>query len=350
MSLTSPPAKFQGNLWRTARMAGWITLLIYYIVVYLNNGRIGWPSLHTLLELSFGYLLYFCILYGNERIAFLFQKTSFLPIPSFWRTLLEAVSVIVLTLILVYFVNYMPFVLMAGDQGLKSENVRVAFTVTPLMSLFVYYYIERSRNRTHWQEAQLKASQLESENYKAQLQLLSDQLSPHFLFNSLNVLSSLIPRDPDKALHFTYKLSDLYRTYLRNTEKDLVTLSEEWEVVEAYIYLLETRFGPLVQIEKQMDWPMQEVLIPPGSLQALLENAVKHNAATKANPLHIRIYTDPQYLYVANPKRPRMEDVPSTKNGLKNLQLRYALFTKQRLIVEHQDDFFRVGLPYISNE
>jgi LytS/YehU family sensor histidine kinase len=217
------------------------------------------------------------------------------------------------------------------------------------MSLFVYYFIERTRTKEEWQQELLRASQLESENYKAQLQLLSDQLSPHFLFNSLNVLSSLIPRDPDKALHFTYKLSDLYRLYLRNTEKDLVTLEEEWEVIEAYLFLLETRLGALVQCTVAIEVNKKSVLVPPGSIQTLLENAVKHNASSKANPLQISIYTDSNYIYVVNPIKPRREHLISTQKGLQNLILRYSYLGGLVPIIEKENNEFKVALPLIHN-
>ena len=175
-------------------------------------------------------------------------------------------------------------------------------------------------------------------------------MNPHFLFNSLNVLVSLIPQDPARATEFTRKLSQLYRSFLDNTALQLVPLEKELEIAEAYIYLLKTRFGEAVKFKIEIAEEAKKFHLPPGSLQVLLENAIKHNGSTRKKPLFIQIFSREDLLFVKNNLQPRLEQVESTRTGLKNIESRYSYLSDRKPKFEKTKDHFVAQLPLLKVE
>lgn len=175
-------------------------------------------------------------------------------------------------------------------------------------------------------EANLQLVRLQKENLQSQFEVLRQQVNPHFLFNSLNVLTSLIKLEPDLAEKFTEHLSKVYRYVLENKDKDLVKLRTELEFLEAYIFLLNIRFMDKIIIEVDIDENNKDLMILPLALQLLIENAIKHNTMSKKNPLDIRIFIeDGNILNVVNNLQERESHMVSTGLGLKNIEHRYKL-------------------------
>jgi PAS domain S-box-containing protein len=175
-------------------------------------------------------------------------------------------------------------------------------------------------------EANMQLIRLQKENLQSQFEVLRQQVNPHFLFNSLNVLTSLIKLEPDLAEKFTEHLSKVYRYVLENKEKDLVKLRTELEFLEAYIFLLNIRFMDKIEIKVSISESENELLILPLALQLLIENAIKHNAMSKKNPLYIEIFIeDGNILNVVNNLQERESHMASTGLGLKNIEHRYKL-------------------------
>lgn len=175
-------------------------------------------------------------------------------------------------------------------------------------------------------EANLQLVRLQKENLQSQFEVLRQQVNPHFLFNSLNVLTSLIKLEPDLAEKFTEHLSKVYRYVLENKDKDLVKLRTELEFLEAYIFLLNIRFMDKIIIEVDIDEHNKDLMILPLALQLLIENAIKHNTMSKKNPLDIRIFIeDGNILNVVNNLQERESHMVSTGLGLKNIEHRYKL-------------------------
>jgi len=188
--------------------------------------------------------------------------------------------------------------------------------------------------------------QIKKELAAAKLESLKNQVNPHFLFNSFSVLTSLVEDDSKSAVKFISKLSDMYRYILENDEKTVVTLEEELEFINSYIYLLSMRHSSAIIVDKQLDLPASEILLPPMSLQMLIENAVKHNAFSLDEPLQILVKNDgDRSIIVENQKRQKEHLTSSTQIGLKNLSKRLMLSAGKALEVLDNDQTFQVRLP-----
>ena len=175
-------------------------------------------------------------------------------------------------------------------------------------------------------EANTQLIKLQKENLQSQFEVLRQQVNPHFLFNSLNVLTSLIKLEPDLAEKFTEHLSKVYRYVLENKDNDLVSLHTELDFLDAYIFLLNIRFMNKIVVDVTIGNDKKELLILPLALQLLIENAIKHNSMSKKNPLKIEIFIDKENkLNVVNNLQERESHMASTGVGLKNIEHRYHL-------------------------
>jgi len=200
-----------------------------------------------------------------------------------------------------------------------------------------------------WKESKLEAEQLSKEKLQTQLNGLLQQINPHFLFNSLNSLSALINEDPKQAQLFLSDMSKVYRYLLRTNENELTTLATELQFINSYFHMLETRFGSGVQLEKNIDGQYMNWLLPPLTLQLLLENAVKHNSVAKQKPLTIEILSEPgNRLVVRNTLQKKRIKVESTKLGLANIAEKYRLINKTSISITEDEKYFSVTIPLIA--
>ncbi|WP_460981484.1 histidine kinase [Spirosoma fluminis] len=200
-------------------------------------------------------------------------------------------------------------------------------------------------------EAELAVQRLKQEVTEMHMRALQAQLSPHFLFNSLNSLSSLIADDPIKAERFVDELSSVYRYLLQASDRELTTLATEMKFISSYYHLLKTRYGQGICLQVDIHDTYQEFLLPPLTLQLLVENAVKHNVVSPNNPLTIRIYTDNDGALVVrnNLQRKRLNRLASTKKGLENINLKYKLLNQPAIDICETDDAFDVIVPLIPS-
>lgn len=181
-----------------------------------------------------------------------------------------------------------------------------------------------------------------------QKKTLQDLVSPHFLFNSLNTVASITSENPDSAVEFVNKLSDLYEFILKNNENQLIELKEELEIVEKYGFLIQTRFGDFFYISINIPEKFLKTLIPPLTLQNLVENAVKHNSVTRKKPLILTIKVFGDYLVIQNNMNPKkIFKNESTKLGLQYIKNQFQQFSIKTIRVTHNKDFFRVEIPLI---
>jgi len=197
--------------------------------------------------------------------------------------------------------------------------------------------------------SQSRVEQLKIAKAQAELEALKNQIDPHFIFNSLNTLSFLITRDPQNARLYNDTLAKVYRYILSNKEKDLVLLREEIEFISNYFYLLKIRFADAISMVIEItDLSSEDFLIPPISMQALVENAIKHNEFSDKTPLTINISISSNYAVVRNIVNARNYAAPTSKIGLGNLDNRYKLITKRNIIIENNFKSFTVKLPIIK--
>jgi sensor histidine kinase YesM len=194
-----------------------------------------------------------------------------------------------------------------------------------------------------------RVEQLNIAKAQAELEALKNQIDPHFIFNSLNTLSYLITRDPLSARLYNDTLAKVYRYILGNKEKDLVLLREEVEFISNYFYLLKIRFSEAINMEIEInDLSAEDFLIPPISLQALVENAIKHNEFTDSNPLTINVSISSSHVIIRNAVNPKIYATPTSRIGLNNLDNRYKLITNRNIVIENNFKFFTVKLPILK--
>lgn len=219
-------------------------------------------------------------------------------------------------------------------------SMLIAFVVTLIFHLFYFYKA--------LQESKIKEQKVISSEKSARLKALKDQLDPHFLFNSLNVLTSLIEESPEKAQDFTTGLSKIYRYVLDQKEKEKIALVEEINFAKTYVNLLKMRFEDSISVDFKTATNTAYYLVPL-SLQLVLENAVKHNKISSTQILHLRIYIADEMLVVENSYQPKKQLSKRRGVGLKNIESRYQLFTNRKVKVEQKGSTFQVHLPLLSN-
>ena len=198
------------------------------------------------------------------------------------------------------------------------------------------------------QQMAVENQQLRTESISNQYEALKNQLNPHMLFNSLNTLQSLIREFPDRAMNYTRELSKVLRYTLQGNESQLVTLREELTFAEAYIFLMKMRYEENLSFEIRTEEQSSCYLIPPMSLQVLIENAIKHNEISNLHPLSIHIYTQGDSLIVSNPVQPKRTNSAGTGIGLDNLAKRYHLLMQRQVEITTDRGLFRVRLPLLN--
>ncbi|WP_421830394.1 sensor histidine kinase [Larkinella sp.] len=218
-----------------------------------------------------------------------------------------------------------------------------------VIMLSIFYLSANRRANRRLKDVQIRAERLEKEAVLTQFAALKNQISPHFLFNSLSILSSLVHVDADLSEQFIDQLSRAYRYILEQKDNDKVRLKTELDFIRSYTFLLKIRFEDSFDV--RIDIPEKTVdqyCIAPLTLQLLVENAVKHNRMTPEMPQHVRIRTEGGYLVVSNRIQPREQLEHSTGVGLQNIINRYALLTDQPVWVGEQDGAFVVKIPLIA--
>lgn len=188
---------------------------------------------------------------------------------------------------------------------------------------------------------------LQEENIISQFETLKSQVNPHFLFNSLNVLSSLIFVDPNKAAKFVRQLSKVYRYVLEYKDKNTISLKDELPFIESYIFLLKTRFDKNLTIDLNIGNEHYQKKIAPMVIQLLVENAIKHNIISTQKPLSIEIFIKGEYLVISNNLQVKSSREISSKTGLDNIRKRYEYLTNMKVVIEDNSDYFRVKIPLL---
>jgi two-component system, LytTR family, sensor kinase len=231
-----------------------------------------------------------------------------------------------------------------GLQPLINTSLVIIIAATFITNIYEIIFLNNEREHTLSRVEKLNVAKAQAE-----LEALKNQIDPHFIFNSLNTLSFLIVREPENARIFNDTLAKVYRYILSNKDKDLVLLKEEIEFISNYFYLLKIRFGNAINMEIEIkDLSADDFLIPPISLQALIENAIKHNDFNYRNPLTINVSISSNFIIVKNVIQPKAYVQASSRTGLTNLNDRYRLITNRQVVIEHDLHIFSVKLPVLK--
>jgi sensor histidine kinase YesM len=237
-------------------------------------------------------------------------------------------------------------------QGLsvKMHNYPWILVIGITCNLLATSFNEGAAFYEKWRRLVDEADQLKKENLQSQLEGLKGQVNPHFLFNSLNSLSSLISDEPQKAEKFLDELSKVYRYLLRTNEDGLTSLDREMQFIYSYFHLLKTRYGDGLEMEVRINERFLVYMLPPLTLQILVENAVKHNMILKDQPLKILIMTtNSGKLLVSNNLQRKERMVSSNKVGLINIVNKYRLMKQEEITVRDDGKEFAVAVPLIQS-
>lgn len=224
------------------------------------------------------------------------------------------------------------------------ESVRISVGITIVVMLIIYSYSFFKS----WRQAAINVERLKRESIHSKYEALKNQVNPHFLFNTLNALSSMIYEDPDRAVRFLNRFSDVYRYVLDSREKEVVPLQQEMDFVRSYIFLLQARYEENLHVGVTGDFDTGYVA--PMAVQLLVENAVKHNVVSDEHPLTIRIDRKDDRLTVENSVTLKKAGGGKNGMGLDNIRSRYRILSNREVVIEGGDRTFRVTLPVLEME
>ncbi|WP_418124120.1 sensor histidine kinase [Chryseobacterium sp. PTM-20240506] len=231
-------------------------------------------------------------------------------------------------------INFGPVMLMVEVRGI-------------LINLVFYMFLNLVQHNYAGQQVHLELEKVKSDNLGAQYELLKQQVNPHFLFNSLNTLKSMVETHDEETIDFIIKLSDFYRFTLESRKLDLITVEEEMKILNSYLFLQKARFGNGFTFTDTLGKETLKTLIPPFTLQLLVENCIKHNIVSQSKPLHIRIYDADQKIIIENPIQRKLVPEDSLGVGLNNVNMRYKHLLDQEIDILDNNQIFQIKLPFI---
>lgn len=356
--------------WQVTLLFPWFIPLITYLLLgprYVQH----WPTFvgATLLNLALGISCQYALDLLTQRIISLYPSLG----QTGWRLLWLLLSFMGITFGVVLGALFLYDHFHLFGYMLKPDSmarILVFNVVVNLMSVGAY---ESIYSLTKWRESMLEKEQLKKVNLQSQYESLKSQVNPHFLFNTLNTLSSLIADEPERAEEFVDEMAKVYR-YLLQTNRQpgpgandgptdltgsLTTLETELTFIHSYFHLLKTRYGTGIRLEVAIDATSQRRLVPPLTLQMLVENAVKHNVIHAGKPLTIELKTTPMgELMVRNNLQRRNTRVLSNQVGLSNIRAKYRLLAQRfgtgtpgapaNITIDETNDFFTVHLPLLD--
>lgn len=331
-----------------------VGFVAFLLLTFLNKAFGNTIVLDELLAIQFLYtvVFVFAIMYANKYLFHIlsqfFDKDQF----TLKRLIVGLLCSFVVTLVVVFLLRIFEDVVIEKNsfsQFWSKENTLsyilimvITFIAVLLFNMFYYYKI--------YNENRVKEQKIIAGTASAKFESLKNQIDPHFLFNSLNVLSSLIEENPQNAQRFTTSLSKIYRYVLEQKDKELVSLEEELSFAKTYMNLLKMRFENSLFYELPEIATNSDAKVIPLSLQLLLENTVKHNAVSEKKPLHIRIFVEDNYLAIQNDfkKKEVLQDRQGV--GLQNIINRYGIITNRKVLIIQTEQTFTVKIPILTKQ
>lgn len=318
-----------------------IGVIIYTIIIFISlpsffNSFIVWSRF-----LPFGIILSFISFYFFKYIYTNFSTTK--------RIILIISYYIIITLFFIFVSNISIFVSVYRFMSSEKNYQNTLHSIVLFGPFFMYvitlvhlYYLKLVSKQ---EKEQLTQESLESQlNY----QQLKNQLSPHFLFNNINVLTSLIEENPKKAVAYSENLSHIYRYFLEQEKQDVVLVKDEINFAKSYLELLKDRFEIGLNFTINIDEIGGEKYIVSTILQQVLENVVKHNTINETNIVNVKITSEENYLIIENNKNQKLKTVSESKKGIENIKKRIAFFTDKKVIIEDSETRFIIKLPILE--
>jgi hypothetical protein len=319
-----------------------IPIVSLVVVMLYNQGSFGWDD----------YLisaLFVTVMWNGDYYIIRYLRTVWPSLDdTYKRILITILFVCVYNISADYLVcNFLNYLELNEDYWATEpvSNILKNLMITAVIGTIYeagYFF-------SKWKIQAIETEQLRNRQLKSELSALKNQISPHFLFNSLNTLVTLIHEDQKQAAKFTEKLSEVYRYILQVKDREFISLKTELEFCRSYIFLLKMRFERGLEVNIDIPDREYEKFVVPLTLQMLVENAVKHNVVSRNNPLQIEIYTEKgESLIVKNNLNVKSAEGKSTKKGLENIRSRYSLLTARDVDVIRTRDHFMVALPLVE--
>jgi len=306
----------------------------HFIIIFSTRLIVGFLS-----SIIVAYPFVFLINYFNRQ--FPWSKSIFK------RIILQLFSIIIFTIIVSLGSNQLVETFYPAyklDITLISNDLMIYTVSNIILVIVLEAWMFYDSNRI----AQLESKLLKDRLLKMNYEMLKNQIKPHFLFNSMSVLSGLINHDPEVAQKFIKEYTSMYRYIIESLEVPVTKLSDEIKFVESYIYLQQQRFGPSLIVSKHIEIDLEKYVLPPMSLQVIIENAIKHNTIDNESPLTIHIYNIQTDIYVKNNIQPKMSSVNSTHIGQKNLISRYELICKRSPVFMEYENYYIGMIPVLN--
>lgn len=330
-------------------------ILIYMIGGFITS-LIFCPPCYTIsLDYAFDTVRYYAIIFAilwevNRKIIELIdQKLDWIR-ETQYKVFVNLGVLLVTTVPVILSIIYIAFELIGPRPlGVTSFNWMTYYSLGAyhfFTGLVISLILNSQNFFKSWKDAIQREEAMKQQQVAYQLKALVNQINPHFLFNNLHTLNSLVKQDADLAEQFIYQLAKVYRYLLNGNQSQAVYVQEEKKFLNAYFFLLNIRFGNCINIEfKDISANFK---VAPITLQMLIENAIKHNIAEKENPLNIEIYELDNYLVVKNNLQLKSSVGYTSGIGLKNIFERYHLLSKQLVLIEESNAFFIVKLPNLA--
>jgi two-component system LytT family sensor kinase len=300
-----------------------------------GDSTFGDIIINASITLLFSIFIWYYNMYSLPKFSSQRTNTSLFN----WKLLLSVIMGILVMVILVI-----------GHQELfqiSKMDAPIMFELRGvLINLIVYMFLHLLFQNYQTQQMGVELERTKAVNLGAQYELLKQQVNPHFLFNSLNTLKSMVDIQDPQSSDFILKLSDFYRFTLESRKMDLIPLREELQILDSYVYLLKARFEDGFVLENQVDQRQYDSAVPPFTLQLLIENCIKHNVVSLDKPLHIKLYTEGDFVVIENQIQLK-RGVLSTGVGLDNINQRFSHLIHKEIEIEKNETIFKVKIPMI---
>lgn len=274
------------------------------------------------------------------------KKYNWLEFPK-QRFILTVISIVAYSLFAYAVVQVLMHLIITGQSPIETIKGVMNSYMLPLVISFAVSLITGTIGFfIGWKNSEIKQEQLKIEMLEYKYEALKNQINPHFMFNSLNVLTELIYEDKDQAVEFINKFSDIYRYVLDSRDKEVRPLNDEMNFIKKFVFLLKIRFEDKLNVDINFDVKENQRIVPL-AIQLLVENAVKHNEISTQNPLSISIVKKGEYIVVQNSIQRKSVREEGNGIGLSNLKSQYRYFSENEVVVEETADIFKVKIPII---
>ncbi len=326
-----------------------VVVALFDIVIY-GDGDYSFENIttHLIIDFIFSFSLTAVNSYFYDALSLRYSWETDLK-KRLWLGALGSIVFSMLTIVLLRFLIYF-YYSGNGFMAFVERETPQDYVFTVIVTFVAILFFHTFSFYRALQKREVKEQKIIARSASASFDALKNQLDPHFLFNSLNVLTSLIEEDPHQAQKFTTSLSKVYRYVLEQKNKDLVTVDEELNFARTYVRLLKMRFEDSIVFDIPEKASNPEAKIVPLSLQLLLENAVKHNVVNASNPLHIKVTENNGMLTVNNNLQEKQVVKKSSGVGLQNIQQRYSILTDREVAISKTETDFSVHLPMLLKQ